>query len=113
ETRLHDYFEKVRLKRTDLRQIQDRMDHPLRVARLLEIGEAEVPAQILRVDHVTHAERQRLAPHHDLITDEGRQRAGLVLPPEIAHLVVVVKIVSEMAEARRDFAPRWTARARP
>ncbi len=56
----------------------------------------------MRIDDVADPERQRLAPHHDLITNEGGQRAGFVFPPGIADLVVVVQVVGEMAIARRS-----------
>src|SRR5216683_3945766 len=67
EPRLHDQFQKICIQRPKFRQIQDRMDHPLGVARLLQIGEAKAPGKILRVDHVAYPERQRLSPDHDLI----------------------------------------------
>src|SRR5216683_8159739 len=67
EPRLHDQFQKICIQRPKFRQIQDRMDHPLRVAGLLQIGEAKAPGKILRVDHVAYPERQRLSPDHDLV----------------------------------------------
>src|ERR1700722_19463431 len=80
KARLHHQFEKVRSKRPPLRQVQDRMDHPLCIARLLEIREAERPGGVLGIDHVAYTKGDRLAPNNDLIPDVGSNRAGLVLP---------------------------------
>ena len=101
QARQQDAFEEVRLERSELRQIPDGMNHPLRNARLLKVGEAERPGRILRVDDVTDAKRQRLSPHHDLIADVGGHRTGLVLPPRVANRVLVVERV------RRTCRCRW------
>src|SRR6266851_5811780 len=101
EPRLHDQFQKICIQRPKFRQIQDRMDHPLRVARLLQIGEAKAPGKILRVDNVAYPERQRLSPDHDLIPYKQLEGTGLVLPPRVADRVSIVIIVGEMAEAGR------------
>src|ERR1700730_15777770 len=78
---LHHQFEKVRSERPPLRQVQDRMNHPLWVTRLLEIDKTERPGRVRRIDHVTDAECDRLAPDHDLIADPGGQRTGFAFPP--------------------------------
>src|ERR1700728_1245565 len=75
------------------------MDHPLRDARLLEVGETEGPGSIDRVDDIADAERERLSPHHDLITYEGGQRTGLVLPPCVANRILIVELVAVLALA--------------
>src|SRR5215471_12921490 len=75
------------------------MDHPLRNARLFEVGETEGPAGIGGIDHVTDAERQRLSPYHYLVANKGGQRTGFVLPPRIAELVGIVVAIHIMAEA--------------
>src|ERR1700732_437073 len=77
------------------------MDHPLCVARLLEVGEAERPGGVLGIDHVAYTKGDRLAPDHDLITYVGSQRAGLVLPPGVTHLIRVVPVIHEMTIAGR------------
>ena len=79
-------FDKDSLRKSDsnaeLRQIPDRMHHPLRDARPLKVGEAEHRGHILRIDHVADAERQRLSPHDDLVAGLARclaiQRADWV-----------------------------------
>ena len=62
--------------------------------RLLEVGEAEVPGEILRIDDVAHAEGQRLAPGHDLAAHEQRQRPGRVLPVRVPDVILVVIVAT-------------------
>src|SRR5438132_8330903 len=75
------------------------MQHPLRNPRLLEVGKAERPSCVLRINHVAHTKGDRLPPDHYLIADKSREWAGFILPPGIAHRILIVKIVHEMAEA--------------
>src|ERR1700752_940055 len=74
------------------------MNHPLWDAGLLKVGKPERPGSILRIDDISYAERQRLAPDHDLITDKGGERPPLILPPGVTYRVLIVKIIHEMAE---------------
>src|SRR5215472_8861098 len=86
------------------------MYHPERIARLLQIGEAESPGSVLRIDDVTNPECERLAPYYDLITGIYGQRTDPRLPPGVSHVITVVEAIEEMAEACRACAPvRWIA----
>ncbi len=98
-----DHFEEVRTQRPEIGQVEDRMDHPLWLSRLLQVGEAEGPGRVIGVDDVAHAEAQRLAPDHDLVADEGGQWAPLVLPPRIADVILIQGVVGEMAVAVRPY----------
>ena len=73
------------------------MHHPQRQPRLLEVGEAEIPGEILRVDHVADAKGQRLTPSHDLPADEQREWSRRVLPVCVPDdvLVIVVRHVGQ------------------
>src|ERR1700730_11106115 len=72
------------------REVQDRMHHPQWQAGLLEVGETEVPGEILRINHIADTESQRLAPGHDLPTREQRQRPHSALPVRVPDVVLVV-----------------------
>src|SRR5712692_4496621 len=98
-----DQFEEVRAQWPEIGQVEDWMDHPLRLSRLLQVGEAEGPGRITRVDDVAHAEAQRLAPDDDLVANEGGQWAPLVLPPRIADVILIQGVVGEMAVAVRPY----------
>src|SRR6266446_5531550 len=98
-----DHFEEVRAQWPEIGQVEDRMDHPIWLARLLQVGEAEGPGRVIGVDDVAHAEAQRLAPHHDLVANEGGQWAPLVLPPRIADVVLIQGVVGEMSVAVRPY----------
>src|SRR5215470_17934882 len=102
---LYDQLKKIRVGRSPLGQVEHRVNHPLWVARLLEVGETKSPAGITWIDDVTDAKRQRLSPHHDLVANECCQRPSFVLPPSITHLVVVVVAVHVAAEARMKRRP--------
>src|SRR6516162_7040009 len=71
KARLYDSLEEVRSELTFVRQGQNRMEHPLWHARLLEVGEPEGPAGIGGIDYVADAEGQRLSPHRYLVADVG------------------------------------------
>src|ERR1700728_338221 len=75
------------------------MHHPLWNARLLKVGKAECPGRILRVDNVADTERQRLSPDDDLVADVRGYRTSLVLPPRVAHGVLIVEVVRVLAES--------------
>src|SRR3990172_2803288 len=87
------HFEEIPAGRPRSRKIEYRMEHPQRQARLLQIGKAEAPAQILRIDDVADPERNRFAPGDDLSTHEGRKRSGRILPPYLADTVLIVEVV--------------------
>src|SRR5215469_3380334 len=85
-------LDEVRCQWPPTREIEDRMHHPERQPRLLEIGEAEVPGEILRVDHVSDSERQRLAPSHNLAAHKQRERTINALPVRVPDVVLVVVV---------------------
>ena len=68
------------------------MEHPQRRPRLLEVGEAEGVAQVLRIDLVADAEGQRLTPRYDLLADKKLERTGAMLEPQLADSIVVVEV---------------------
>src|SRR6185437_14437112 len=43
ESRLNHRLDEIRTERTESGQVENRMDHPLRVTRLFEIGKTESP----------------------------------------------------------------------
>src|ERR1700722_7368171 len=66
------------------------MKHPDRQTGLFEIGETEIPAQILRVDHIADAKSNRLSPGYDLTAREPGQRTLRRFPKGIADAIPVV-----------------------
>src|SRR5437016_2780919 len=77
------------------------MHHPQRIARLLQIGEGEVPGSVLWIDYVANPECERLAPDHDLIAGIHSEWTNPSLPPGVAHVIAIVESVKEMAKAGR------------
>jgi hypothetical protein len=68
------------------------MYHPQRIARLLQVGEPEIPAQVLRIDLIANPESQRFTPGHDLASDQQLQRTLPMLQPHFADAVLIVKV---------------------
>src|SRR5271167_109168 len=75
------------------------MHHPQRIARLLQVGEAEIPGSVLWIDHVADPECERLAPDYYLVAGIYGQRTDPRLPPGVAYVIAVVEAVEEMAKA--------------
>src|SRR5262249_6859227 len=83
-----DCLQEIRAKAAEVRQMQNRMNHPLGLPRLLEVGETKSPCGVCRIDHIPNPKGKRLAPYYNLIPDEEGQRPGFVSPPGVADVIL-------------------------
>src|SRR5215469_4451408 len=68
------------------------MHHPQWQTRLLQVGEAKIPAQILRIDDITDPKGNRFAPSNDLTAQKQGHLSSRIFPVGVADIVAVVKI---------------------